>query len=87
MRRLGDLWRSSNPAEKAFVEQFLKNTARRGRVTEDTWRAAQNEWEKAVKLQNDLGKPFPEVAAQVFLTIVISAESKTDAIRRLYGGP
>jgi hypothetical protein len=86
IRRLGEIRRSS-PAEREFVEKFLKHTARRGPVTGDTWDEAQKEWEKNVQFQNDKGEPNPEVAAMVHLTIVISAKDQIEAMRGIWGGP
>ena len=67
MRRLGDLWKDGQHPEERFVEKLLLHVAGKQPVTDQTWRTAEELWEKAVQDQIDLGIPFPEVKAMFSL--------------------
>lgn len=79
MRRLGDLWVGEDK-EKEFVAKLLLHLARGQPVTDQTWRNAESIWEKAFKDQNDQGKPFPEVKAMIFLTLLITAGASLEPV-------
>jgi hypothetical protein len=78
MRTLGDLYEHGTDEEKSFVALFLIHTAKGGPIADQTWRTAQSQWEKAVRLQNDLGAQFPEVMAMYFLQAIISTDNHLD---------
>lgn len=82
MRRLGDLWRSDEPAEKMFVQKLLLHIADDQPVNDQTWRAAEKLWEKTVQDQIDLGKPFPEVKAMFFLACLLSARDNIPTVMK-----
>lgn len=81
MQRLGDLWDDGGHAERAFVQKLLLHIAGKQPVTDQTWRIAEELWEKAVQDQIDLGTPFPEVKAMYFLTTLMSAGRNTTQLR------
>ena len=97
MRRLRDLWETSPgdsrrleviDGERGFVRQLLTSLSNGNTVRGETWRRAEDLWERTVKDQIDLGKPHPEAVAMFVLTVAttagVHAEQAVAQIRKAY---
>jgi hypothetical protein len=73
-RSLSQLWRHGTAEEKEFVRRLLLSYSGGKDVTAKVWRLAEQDWIKAVRLQDARGEPDSEFAAMVLLGILISAD-------------
>lgn len=87
MRSLGQLWRKGNDAQKRAVEQLLFNVSG-GRVEDETWRYAEDLWEKTANDFINMKKyANPENTALFALVAATMAGADTAAILGRFYAP
>ncbi|OCB25382.1 hypothetical protein [Mycobacterium intracellulare] len=86
-RRLEAILDNGEPEEKAFAADLLRHMAKQlghSVVRGPAWRAAEQVWFDALKLQEDRGSHYPEHEAMYWIDTWRTAESKFD-VRRHFG--
>jgi hypothetical protein len=84
MRRLRAVLFSGNPAENAFVVEFLTSLAGGdpNNINESVRERGQSIWQDTVRLFTDLNHTFPENTAIDYLTMTKGGAPPSDVLRR-----